>query len=99
MIIQVFCLGTLTLLSLVTAVQPVSAQQWGVLYPDGSIRQRGIIIDGPDPYRILNERLTLPLNRRTFDPDSFSIYRGGILESGPNPMMRLRVCMQTGLYC
>ena len=77
-------------------VQPAQAQ-WGVMYPDGSIRNRGVLVEGPNPGRILNDRLVLPINRGTIDLNSGSISRGNVLVEGPNPGRRIRVCMQTGL--
>ncbi len=77
---------------------PALAQQWGLLYPDGSIRGRGgIILEGPNPGRMLQEQLTLPINRRSIDLNSGTIYRGGLIESGPNPSRRLAICLQTGI--
>ena len=89
--------ASLSLLSVAGAMQPVQAQQWGLLYPDGSIRQRGVLIEGPNPGRIIESRLLLPNQQRTIDLNSGTISRGGIIESGPNPMLRLQICMQTGI--
>lgn len=87
------------LLSAVTAlIVPAQAQQWGLLYPDGSIRDRyGLMRDGPSPSRLLNVQQTLPINRQSIDLGSGSIYRGGVLQSGPSPSRRLMICMQTGI--
>jgi len=87
------------LLSAVTTlIAPVHAQQWGLLYPDGSIRDRyGLMRDGPSPSRLLNLQQTLPINRHSIDLGSGSIYRGGVLQSGPSPSRRLMICMQTGI--
>ena len=77
---------------------PVQAQQWGLLQPDGSIRNRyGLMIEGPNPGRILRQRQTLPINRLSVDVGSGSIYRGGLLQSGPSPARRMNICMQTGI--
>ena len=77
---------------------PVQAQQWGLLQPDGSIRNRyGLMIEGPNPGRILRQRQTLPINRLSVDVGSGSIYRGGLLQSGPSPSRRMNICMQTGI--
>jgi len=86
-------------LGAVTAlISPVQAQQWGLLYPDGSIRDRyGLMLDGPSPSRLLNVQQTLPINRQSIDLGSGSIYRGGVLQSGPSPSLRLMICMQTGI--
>ena len=73
------------------------AQQWGLLQPDGSIRQRGLLLDGPNPGRILQQRLTLPLDRRSLDLHTGVIRRGGLLESGPDPSVRLQLCLQLAL--
>ncbi len=68
------------------------------MYPDGSIRGRGgVILEGPNPSRILQDRLTLPTQRRSIDLGTGTIYRGGVIESGPNPSMRLAICLQTGI--
>lgn len=80
----------------VTLVEPAQAQ-WGLMYPDGSIRNRGVLEDGSNPGRILNDRLVLPINRSTIDLTSGSISRGNRLVGGPNPGRRLQVCMQTNL--
>ena len=87
------------LLSAVTTLTvPVQAQQWGLLYPDGSIRNRyGLMLDGPSPSRLLNVQQTLPIHRQSIDLGSGSIYRGGVLQSGPSPSLRLAICMQTGI--
>lgn len=77
---------------------PAHAQQWGLLQPDGSIRNRyGLMIEGPNPGRILRQRQTLPINRLSVDIGSGSIYRGGLLQSGPSPSRRMNICMQTGI--
>jgi len=81
-----------------TLTVPVQAQQWGLLYPDGSIRNRyGLMLDGPSPSRLLNVQQTLPIHRQSIDLGSGSIYRGGVLPSGPSPSRRLMICMQTGI--
>jgi hypothetical protein len=81
-----------------TAIAQPAAAQWGVLYPDGSIRgQGGILLDGPNPSRILQQQMTLPINRYTIDPSSGTIYRGGIMQSGPSPSRSLAICMQLGI--
>ena len=87
------------LLSAVTTlIVPAQAQQWGLLYPDGSIHDRyGLMRDGPSPSRLLNVQQTLPINRQSIDLGSGSIYRGGVLQSGPSPSRRLMICMQTGI--
>jgi hypothetical protein len=87
------------LLSAATSVMvPAQAQQWGLLYPDGSIRNRyGLMLDGPSPSRLLHVQQTLPINRQSIDLGSGSIYRGGVLQSGPSPSRRLMICMQTGI--
>ncbi|WP_341884142.1 hypothetical protein [Synechococcus sp. UW140] len=88
--------ASLSLISAFTAIQPAQAQ-YGLMGPDGSIRQYGLLIDGPNPGRVLQDRLTLPINRRSIDPGSGSIYRGNLLESGPSPMRRIQLCMQIGI--
>lgn len=80
----------------VTLVEPAQAQ-WGLMYPDGSIRNRGVLVGGPNPGHILDDRLVLPINKSTIDLTSGSISRGNRLVGGPNPGRRLQVCMQTGL--
>lgn len=90
-----FCAACL--LAVAAIAQPAAAQ-WGVLYPDGSIRgQGGILLDGPNPSRILQQQMTLPINRYTIDPSSGTIYRGGIMQSGPSPSRSLAICMQLGI--
>ena len=79
-----------------TIFQPAQAQ-YGLMGPDGSIRQYGLLIDGPNPGRVLQDRLTLPINRRSIDSGSGSIYRGNLLESAPSPMRRIQLCMQIGI--
>lgn len=88
--------ASLSLISAITAIQPAQAS-YGLMGPDGSIRQYGLLIDGPNPGRVLQDRLTLPINRRSIDSGSGSIYRGNLLESGPSPMRRIQLCMQTGI--
>lgn len=86
------------LMTSVSMAEPASAQQWGLLYPDGSIRGRnGILLEGPNPGRILDLGLTLPINTRSIDRHSGTIYRGGLIESGPNPGRVLSLCLQTGI--
>ena len=80
------------------ASTPAHAQQWGLLQPDGSIRNRyGLMMEGPNPGRMLRHRQTLPINRYSIDMGSGSIYRGGVLQSGPSPSRRMNICMQTGI--
>lgn len=88
--------SALTLTS-VLVTPPAFGQQWGLLQPDGSIRQRGLILDGPNPGRILEQRLVLPLDRRSIDLHTGTIRRGGLIESGPDPSIRLQLCLQLGL--
>ena len=79
-------------------IGPAQAQQWGLLYPDGSIRDRyGLMLEGPSPSRLLDLQQTLPINRQSIDLNSGSTYRGGVLQSGPSPSLRLMICMQTGI--
>ena len=59
-------------------------------------RPVGILLDGPNPSRILQQQ-TLPINRHTIDPSSGTIYRGGIMQSGPSPPRSLTICMQLGI--
>lgn len=85
------------LLATTAVIGPAHAQQWGLLYPDGSIRDRyGLMLDGPSPSRLLDLQQTLPINRQSIDLNSGSTYRGGVLQSGPSPYLRLMICMQTG---
>ncbi len=88
--------ASLSIISAITAIQHAQAQYW-LMGPDGSIRQRGVLIDGPNPGRVLENRLALPINRLSIDLDNGSIYRGNVLESGPSPMRRIQICMQTGI--
>jgi hypothetical protein len=97
MIRKLFAVCTLTVVSAASTVQPVSAQQWGLLYPDGSIRQRGVLIDGPNPARIIQQRTILPMNQQSIDLQTGIIRRGTIMQSGPDPSLRLQICMQTGI--
>jgi hypothetical protein len=53
--------------------------------------------EGPSPSRLLNLQQTLLINRQSIDLGSGSIYRGGVLQSGPSPSRRLMICMQTGI--
>lgn len=88
--------SALTLTS-VLVTPPAVGQQWGLLQPDGSIRQRGLLLDGPNPRRILEQRLVLPLDRRSIDLHAGTIRRGGLIESGPDHSIRLQLCLQLGL--
>jgi len=94
---RILLTSALTLTSLQSTALPVSAQQWGLLNPDGSIHRRGIVIDGPNPERLIQERMILPDNRHSIDLGNGIIRRGGIMQSGPNPNLRLQICMQTEL--
>lgn len=90
--------SALTLLMATALIGPAQAQQWGLLYPDGSIRNRsGLMLEGPSPSRLLQVQQTLPIQRHSIDLNSGSIDRGGVLHSGPSPSLRLMLCMQTGL--
>ena len=85
-------------LTVIATAPAVNAQQWGLLYPDGSIRDRnGIILEGPNPSRMLEMQQTLPVNRLSVDLNNGAIYRGSLIESGPSPFRRLMICSQTGL--
>ena len=64
--------------------------------PDVLIRQRRLLLDGPNPGRILEQRLVLPLDRRSIDLHTGTIRRGGLIESGPDPSIRLQICLQLG---
>ena len=91
-----FVAASLSFISPINAIQPVQAQ-YGSMGSDGSIRQRGVLIYGPNPVRVLQDRLTLPIDRLSIDLDHGSIYRGNVLESGPSPIRRIQICMQTGI--
>ena len=84
-----------TLLLTTALTSPVFAQ-WGVMYPDGSIRQRGLIIDGPNPGRVLREQMLLPTQRSSIDLNSGTIYKGGLINSAPSQLRLIQICMQTG---
>ena len=91
-------LSALAVLAATAFSGSAQAQQWGLLYPDGSIRNRsGLMLEGPSPTRLLRYQQTLPVNRYSVDLGSGSIYRGGVLQSGPSPSRRLSICMQTGI--
>ena len=54
-------------------------QQWGLLYPDGSVRNRdGITIEAPSHKRLLQYKQTMPLN-------PYSINLGAAKEALENP--------------
>ena len=55
------------------------------------------MLEGPSPSRLLDLQQTLPINRQSIDLNSGSTYRGGVLQSGPSPSLRLMICMQTGI--
>jgi len=94
---RILLTSALTFISLQSAALPVAAQQWGLLNPDGSVHRRGIIIDGPNPQRMIQERMILPGNRHSIDLNSGIIRKGGMMQSGLNPNLRLQICMQTGI--
>ena len=85
-----------TLLLTTVLTSPVLAQ-WGVMYPDGSIRQRGIIIDGPSPGRVLRDQMLLPTQRSSIDLNSGMIQKGGLINSAPSQLRLIQICMQTGV--
>ena len=85
-------------LTVIATAPAVNAQQWGLLYPDGSIRDRNrVLLLGPSPSRMLDVQQTLPVNRLSVDLNNGAIYRGSVIESGPSPIRRLMICTQTGL--
>lgn len=85
-----------TLLLTTALTSPVFAQ-WGVMSSDGSIRQRGLIIDGPNPGRVLREQMLLPTQRSSIDLDSGIIYKGRLINSAPSQLRLIQICMQTGV--
>ena len=87
-----------SLLASVALAQPAQAQFWGYQYPDGSIRSGGgAVLQGPDPYAVLRQRLTPPIYRRSVDLNTGTIYQGGLMQSGPNPYRRQAICLQLGI--
>ena len=83
-------------LSMGALPQPANAQ-YGVMYPDGSIHgPGGLLLDGPNPGRVLQQRQEPQLNRQYIDLNSGTIYRGGVMQTGPNPGLRNSICLQYG---
>jgi hypothetical protein len=91
-----FHIMSFTLLLTTALTSPVFAQ-WGVMSPDSSIRQRGLLIDGPNPGRVLREQMLLPMQRPSIDLNSGTIYKGGLIDSAPSQLRLMQICMQTGV--
>ena len=83
-------------LSIGAMPSPASAQ-YRVMYSDGSIHgPGGLLLDGPNPGRVLQQRQEPQLNRRYIDLNSGTIYRGGVMQTGPDPAFRNSICFQLG---